>query len=109
MYIFTNHKPLVPIYKTKDLADIANVKLRKLVERACAWGEFEVAHIPGLKNAIADTGSRYPEQASDISTRKKIGISAITACPRHSTKTTPCMTNRRMPAGSNGQRTWRPR
>merc|ERR1712127_600315 len=67
LWIFTDHKPLVPIFKTKDLADIANGRLRKLVERACAWGEFEIAHIPGLKNSIADAGSRYPEQPSDVS------------------------------------------
>ena len=89
MYIFTDHKPLVPIYKTKDLADIANVRLRKLVERACAWGEFEVAHIPGLKNAIADAGSIYTEQASDISARKRMGVSAITACIRTVNKHNP--------------------
>ena len=49
------------------------------MERACAWGEFKVAHIPGLKNAIADAGSRYPDQGSDISKRRLISVGAITA------------------------------
>ena len=71
---------MVPIFKTKDLADIANGRLRKLIERTCAWGESEVAYIPGLKNVIADTGSRYPEQSSDINNAKPLaGVRALTA------------------------------
>ena len=60
--VFCDHKPLEPIINGlngKSLADIENPRLQRLLQKVAAY-TFEVQHIDGVRNKIADALSRAP-------------------------------------------------
>ena len=57
--VFTDHKPLRPIFNTKSLAEIDNNRLQRIVEKTMGYS-FTVDWVAGKTHAIADALSRYP-------------------------------------------------
>ena len=60
--VFCDHKPLEPIINGlngKSLADIENPRLQRLLQKVAGY-TFEVRHIEGVRNKIADALSRAP-------------------------------------------------
>nr|XP_039250245.1 uncharacterized protein LOC120327938 [Styela clava] len=59
LMIAVDHRPLVKVLGGRCLNDIANPRLRNLKEK-CLRYRFKVEHLPGIRNAAADSLSRHP-------------------------------------------------
>ena len=59
LIIAVDHKPLLGLLNDKALDQIENNRLCKLKEKTMSY-RFNITHVPGLKNKIADAESRYP-------------------------------------------------
>ena len=57
LIIAVDHKPLLGILGEKALEDIENPRLEKLKEKTLRY-RFEIVHVPGIKNRVADATSR---------------------------------------------------
>ena len=57
--IATDHKPLLKVFGDRSLEDIHNPRLIRLKEKTLQF-RFKMVHIPGVKNAAADSVSRHP-------------------------------------------------
>lgn len=57
--IAVDHKPLLKIFSDRSLEDIPNTRLRNLKEKTLRY-KFRIVHIPGVRNKLADSVSRYP-------------------------------------------------
>ena len=57
--VICDHKPLGPIINRKSWADIENPRLQRLLQRVAGY-TFEMEHIDGVRNQIADALSRAP-------------------------------------------------
>ena len=57
LFVGLDHKPLLGFLPGKQLENIDNMRLRRLVEKTYGWS-FKVVHIPGRKHAAPDAMSR---------------------------------------------------
>ena len=57
--VYSDHRPLRPIFMTKSLADIENPRLQRILQKVAGY-QFTVEFIKGTENVIADTLSRAP-------------------------------------------------
>ena len=55
----TDHKPLLGILSDRDIDDISNPRLQRLKEKTLRY-RFDIQHISGKDNKVADATSRYP-------------------------------------------------
>ena len=61
LVIAVDHKPLLGILNDKSLDTIDNTRLVKLKEKTMGF-RFNIVHVPGVKNKVADATSRYPTE-----------------------------------------------
>ena len=59
LIIAVDHRPLLKIFGDRSLDHISNTRLRNLKERTLRY-QFQMVHIPGVKNRAPDTLSRNP-------------------------------------------------
>ena len=59
LLIVTDHKALVKVLGDHTLDEISNSRLFRLKQRTLPW-KFEIAHMPGKTNKVADATLRYP-------------------------------------------------
>ena len=59
LIVATDHKPLLGILNDKELDSIDNGRLVKLKQKTLTY-RFDIVHVPGIKQKIADATSRYP-------------------------------------------------
>lgn len=57
--IAVDHKPLLKVFGDRALEDITNSRLFRLKEKTLQF-RFRMVHIPGVRNAAADSISRHP-------------------------------------------------
>ena len=57
--IAVDHKPLLKLFGDRALEDIPNNRLRNMKEKTLRY-RFEMVHVPGVKNLVADGLSRHP-------------------------------------------------
>ena len=57
-HIQTDHKPLVPLFSTKKLAELS-IRIQRFRLRMMRF-DFSISHVPGKQLVIADTLSRAP-------------------------------------------------
>ena len=63
LLVVTDHKPLVKILGDRTLDEIINTRLFRLKQRTLPW-QFDIVHMPGLSNCVADATSRHPCDSS---------------------------------------------
>ena len=63
LLVVTDHKPLVKILGDRTLDEITNTRLFRLKQRTLPW-QFDIVHMPGLSNCVADATSRHPCDSS---------------------------------------------
>ena len=59
LLIAVDHKPLLKLFGDRSLEDIPNPRLRNLKEKTLRY-KFNMIHIPGVKQCVADGLSRHP-------------------------------------------------
>ena len=64
LIIAVDHKPLVKVFGDRSLHDIENPRLRNLKEKTLRF-RFRIVHVPGARNAAADSVSRNPVGVSE--------------------------------------------
>ena len=69
LIVAVDHKPLLGILNDKEIQDIDNLRLSKLKEKTFRFS-FKIIHVPGIKNRIADTTSRFPSYNLDQSVER---------------------------------------
>lgn len=74
--VAVDHKPLLQIFNDRSLNDIPNTRLRNLKEKTLRY-KFRMVHIPGPKQKVADTVSRYPSTNNDPMLYLEDDIAAI--------------------------------
>ena len=57
--IAVDHRPLLGLFKKRGLNEISNPRLRNLKEKTLQY-RFEMIHIDGVRNKVADCLSRHP-------------------------------------------------
>ena len=62
LIIAVDHKPLLKIFGNRSLNDIENPRLRNLKEKTLQF-QFQMIHLPGVRNKAADAISRHPSEA----------------------------------------------
>ena len=62
-HIYTDHKPLVPLFSTKHLEEL-RVRVQRFKLRMMRFN-FTISHVPGKQLTIADMLSRAPTETSD--------------------------------------------
>ena len=62
LIIAVDHKPLLKIFGNRSLNDIENPRLRNLKEKTLQF-QFQMIHLPGVRNKAADAISRHPSKA----------------------------------------------
>ena len=80
--VFCDHKPLVPIYNdvhNKPITEIENPRVQRIVQKTLAY-QFEVKHIDGVRNQIADALSRYPVFGPDKEDEEDKEDEAVFTC-----------------------------
>ena len=68
--VLTDHKPLIGIMNGKNLDAMNNTRIQRLMSKLLGYS-YEVIHIPGKKQTIADALSRspvFPQEESDGNT-----------------------------------------
>jgi hypothetical protein len=63
-HIQTDHKPLVPLFSTKDLEELP-VRVQRFRMRMMRFN-FTISHVPGNELTIADALSRAPVSTSSV-------------------------------------------
>ncbi len=58
-HVITDHRPLIGIIKKKQLDEVHNPRLQRLLEKV-SWYNFEITWTPGKTHMIADALSRAP-------------------------------------------------
>ena len=66
LLIVTDHKPLVKILGDRTLNEISNTRLFRLKQRTLPW-QFEIVHMAGSSNHVADATSRHPCESDSFS------------------------------------------
>ena len=75
--VAVDHQPLLKIWNDQALETIENPRLLKLKEKTLMY-RFEVVHVPGEKNKVADVESRNPYKTnSDDDTSDEVEAAAI--------------------------------
>ena len=64
LIIAVDHKPLIGLYTKRSLEDIPNARLRNLKEKTLPF-RFQMIHVAGVKNKVADCLSRSPSEAAE--------------------------------------------
>ena len=64
LIIAVDHKPLLGLFSQKSLDAIPNSRLRNLKEKTLPY-RFQMVHISGVKNRVADCLSRSPVDAAE--------------------------------------------
>lgn len=59
LLVVTDHKPLVKLLGDRTLDEIENTRLFRIKQRTLPW-RFDIVHMPGKSNSVADATSRYP-------------------------------------------------
>ena len=65
LIIAVDHKPLLKLFGDRALEDIPNSRLRNLKEKTLRY-RFRMAHVPGVKNKVADGLSRHPADPAEM-------------------------------------------
>ena len=52
LYVGTDHKPLIPLYATKNLANIENHRLRRLIRKAIQFRKITAFYIECSKTRL---------------------------------------------------------
>ena len=61
LIVAVDHKPLCGLFNNRSLDCIPNSRLRNLKEKTLSY-RFQIVHIQGVKNKVADALSRYPNE-----------------------------------------------
>ena len=64
LVIAVDHKPLLGLFSEKSLDNIPNARLRNLKEKTLPY-KFQMTHIAGVKNKVADCLSRSPAEPAE--------------------------------------------
>ena len=64
LIIAVDHKPLLKLFGNRALEDIPNSRLRNLKEKTLSY-RFQMVHVPGIKNKVADGLSRHPSDPAE--------------------------------------------
>ena len=64
LIIAVDHKPLLKLFGNRSLEDIPNSRLRNLKEKTLSY-RFQMVHVPGVKNKVADELSRHPSDPAE--------------------------------------------
>ena len=64
LVIAVDHKPLIGLFTQRSLDNIPNARLRNLKEKSLPY-RFQITHISGVKNKVADCLSRNPSEPAD--------------------------------------------
>ena len=64
LVIAVDHKPLLGLFSQKSLDNIPNARLRNLKEKTLPY-RFQMIHIAGVKNKVADCLSRSPAEPAE--------------------------------------------
>ena len=64
LIIAVDHKPLLKLFGDRSLEDIPNSRLRNLKEKTLSY-RFQMVHVPGVKNKVADGLSRHPSDPAE--------------------------------------------
>ena len=59
LVVATDHKPLTKLLGNRSLDEIQNPRLLRLKEKTMRW-QYEIIHVPGKDNFVADATSRNP-------------------------------------------------
>ena len=74
--VFTDHEPLVSVFKKSDLSVVAK-RLQRYVLRVQPY-EFSIHYRPGKQNVMADFCSRFPDESEDTSeVREELQINCL--------------------------------
>ena len=57
--VFSDHKPLRPIFNNKSIAEVENPRLQRIMQKLAGY-QFTVEFVAGKRNLIADALSRAP-------------------------------------------------
>ena len=87
--VVTDHKPLLKIFGDRTLDEIPNTRLFRLKQRTLPW-HFQIEHMPGTTNSVADAMSRHPTPNLDTNEFEEISESMISSsiCRELEDKTT---------------------
>ena len=58
-YVATDHKPLLDTFSDRNLEQVENPRLRKLIEKTKMF-EFKMIHVPARKHTGPEALSRNP-------------------------------------------------
>ena len=58
LLLLVDHKPLLGLIKNREISEVANPRLARLIERTLRWS-FIIEHIKGEKNHLSDALSRF--------------------------------------------------
>ena len=64
LIVCVDHKPLLGLFSKRDLENIPNARLRNLKEKTLPY-RFQIMHISGVKNKVADCLSRHPSEPAN--------------------------------------------
>ena len=64
LVIAVDHKPLIGLFTQRGLDNIPNARLRNLKEKTFPY-RFQMVHVSGIKNRVADCLSRTPSDPAD--------------------------------------------
>ena len=65
LIVAVDHKPLLKLFGDRALEDIPNCRLCNLKEKTLRY-KFRMAHVPGVKNKVADGLSRHPADPAEM-------------------------------------------
>ena len=65
LVVAVDHKPLLKLFGNRSLEDIPNPRLRNLKEKTLRY-RFQMVHIPGVKQCVADGLSRHPVDPAEV-------------------------------------------
>lgn len=83
LFIVTDHRPLVGLFKDRALGDITNPRLFRLKEKTLQF-RFTIKYLPGKKNSAADALSRFPSikarpEAEDCEQEEELRVAVCAA------------------------------
>ena len=77
LVVAVDHKPLLGVLGDKCLEDIDNSRLENLKEKTLRF-RFNIIHVPGVKNKVADATSRYPTNMAEHTDIAQLKVSEPT-------------------------------
>ena len=77
LIIAVDHKPLLKVLGDRALEDIPNSRLRNMKEKTLRY-RFEIVHVPGVKQLVADALSRHPVDPAELSNLPDETLNTVT-------------------------------